>query len=461
MDPIHLNGIDADTGAPLVPPLTLEQLGELARAELRGAAPPLPAPEVVRGLPYGLDPADLAATGWAVVLPTGAADRQAALAPLLDHRKQLAGERFKILDVLPGERPRDWLTRHGAGPTGVDPDRVPYHLLLIGDPTEISFEFQTTLAVRYSIGRLALDPPGLAAYAASLVRAERTPPARNHAVTYWAPKHDPATALSAEHLAGPLHHGTDGRGITSDPPHLRARATSNLLRGPDATRARLLDLLHGRGDRPALLLTASHGLGLPAGDPRQATTQGALVCQEWPGIRAPDPATHVVAAADIADDADLHGLVAFLFACFGAATPARDHFLRDAQGAPSTLAPRPFFSALPSRLLTHPRGGARAVIGHIDRAWGFSLYQPGVGQQILPFYNFVARLLHGEPIGHALRDFPERNAIYSADLIDDLRTGDLPAATLATRWIERTDARNYVLLGDPAARLPRPRPAAR
>lgn len=454
MDLIHPNGIDARTGRPLLAPLTAEQVAAFARAELHSAAP-LTAPEPVRGLPRGLDPARLETAGWAVVFPAGADhERREHLAPLLAHREALIGTRlFKTLDVRPGERPRDWLVRHGVGPTDVDPTRVPYYLLFVADPTEISFEFQTALAVRYCTGRLALDPPGLAAYADSLVRAERSAPLRSRSVALWAPRHDPATTLSADKLAHPLHRG-GGRGITETPPHELVHANGTLQLGEDATRPRLLDLLHGRSERPAVLLTASHGLALEPDDSGQLTDQGALVCQEWSGFRPPDRATEIVGAADIADDADLHGLVAFLFACFGAGTPALDGFLRDPAETPRRLAPRPFMSALPARLLSHRRGGALAVIGHVDRAWGYSMWQPGVGPQILPFYNFIARVLDGEPVGHALRDFPERSAILGASLLDDIRAGDLSPKELAQRWIERNDARNYILLGDPAARLP-------
>ena len=85
----------------------------------------------------------------------------------------------------------------------------------------------------------------------------------------------------------------------------------------------------------------------------------------------------MLAAADVADDANVSGLVALLFACFGNGTPDADQFLMDLSqaGKAPPLAAEPFVAALPRRLLS-PNGSALAVIGHIDRAWGFSIQAP-------------------------------------------------------------------------------------
>ena len=71
------------------------------------------------------------------------------------------------------------------------------------------------------------------------------------------------------------------------------------------------------------MLTATHGIGFPADDPRQRAHQGALICQEWPGPQAtgPVPESQYFSADDVPAGADLTGLVAFHFACFGAGTP--------------------------------------------------------------------------------------------------------------------------------------------
>ena len=97
------------------------------------------------------------------------------------------------------------------------------------------------------------------------------------------------------------------------------------------------------------------------------------------------------------------------------------------------------------------------MIGHVERAWGYSIRPPGVGPQLVPFRNFLGRLLAGEPVGHAMQDFSQKYAALAAqlvDMLDDTRPDNRPSdAELARIWIERNDAQNYVVLGDPATRL--------
>ena len=171
---------------------------------------------------------------------------------------------------------------------------------------------------------------------------------------------------------------------------------------------------------------------------------------------------HILAAADVPDDANVNGMVAMIFACFGAGTPDADQFVMDLSqaGSAPTLAPKPFMSALPRRLLTHPNGSALAVIGHIDRAWAYSIQAPKTaGPQILAFRNSLGFIMTGMPIGYVLSgQFSSRFAALSAALLSATSPTAppamrLPDRDLVTAWIQRNDAQNYLLLGDPAVRI--------
>jgi len=149
-------------------------------------------------------------------------------------------------------------------------------------------------------------------------------------------------------------------------------------------------------------------------------------------------------------------LVAFLFACYGAGTPDSDSFPQAERPRVDYTATQPFVAALPERLLSHPNGSALAVIGHVERAWGFSIKPAGVGPQVGPFRNLLRRILQGERVGHATKELNEKYALLSTQLLNlqhapaDKRPADRELAGL---WIDRNDIQNYILLGDPAARL--------
>ncbi len=464
-DKIYLNGIDGRTGRYLVPAKTAAELAAIAR----GAPPRSDEPGWLRrllrragglvfGLPYGLEPAVLAQAGWGVIFPVGTpAAVLAHLKLLLDHRRGQAGGLYKEFDYRPGETRDAWLARHGASGANVQPEVVPYHLLLVGHPHQIPFEFQYELDVDYAVGRLAFDrDEDYAAYAAAVVAYESgATPAGRREVAYWGTRHesDRATELSADDLIAPLARGEAAVAgqPAALPPAARFGYESRLFLGADATRANLLDVLRSR---PSVLFTASHGMGWPKDDPHQTAAQGALLCQDWTGFGGVRP-DHYLTAADLAPVGDFRGTIAFVFACFGAGTPRYDNFLTDPARGPVELAARPFVSALAQRLLA---GGALAVIGHVERAWGYSIRPPSVGPQLLPFRNLVARLLAGEPAGHATVDFSQRYATASVALTN-LLAPHLPGAVAATdeslvwTWVDRNDAQNYVLLGDPAVRL--------
>ncbi|MCP4697749.1 MAG: hypothetical protein GY862_12990 [Gammaproteobacteria bacterium] len=460
----YFNGINGASGEYELPPMRGE---ELARA-IQGQ-PPAENLEELRfryrqrdqshyGVKAGVDPKKLNQTAWGVIFAHDADHAiQEALQPLLDLRREQAGDCFRIYQGTDGHRPGEsknaFLARHGVGPGPADPVKMPYYLLIVGDPQRIPYSFQYQLDVQYAVGRIHFDTlEEYANYAQSVVAAEtgKIQLPREAALFGTANADDPATQLSAEHLLGPI-----ARHIKK----LGGWRLRTCLR-EQADKARLAQLLGG-GQTPALLFTASHGMAFPNGDPRQQPHQGALLCQDWPGPnewQQAIPQDHYFAADDLDSSVRLGGLISFHFACYGAGTPHYDDFAKQAFKDRETIAPHAFLAQLPRRLLSHPRGGALAAVGHIDRAWGYSFLWEGAGAQTTVFTSALQQLLDGYPVGAAIEFFNERYAELSSDLSSELEEIEYGKQAnpyqLAGMWTANNDARGYVILGDPAVRMP-------
>ncbi|CDG82811.1 hypothetical protein [Janthinobacterium agaricidamnosum] len=262
--------------------------------------------------------------------------------------------------------------------------------------------------------------------------------------------------MSLEHLARPLSSALSSACATRRTPGWSL--DSHL--GNDADKACLAGLIGSRRD-PALLLTASHGVGFPAGDARQASCQGALLCQDWPGPLAHAgalPPAFFFSGEDARRGPSPAGLVSLHFACYSAGTPQFDNFAAGTRQAPRRIAAAPMLAPLAQQLLGHAGGGALAFIGHVDRAWGYSFMWPGAkAAQIGMFEDLLCSLMDGYTVGHAMDIFGLRHAVLAAGLTEELgriRNGrKIDHARIAGMWTALNDARNYVIVGDPAVRL--------
>ncbi|MBN2305000.1 MAG: hypothetical protein JXQ72_11005 [Anaerolineae bacterium] len=462
------NGINAATGDYLLPPMPPQQLADLIQGEERD---PVLLSELkwryqqtqatTFALREGLDPKNLAEAGWGVIFAANADPKinaaiREALSELLELRKTQAGPYYREYisgdGYRRGESKNDFLVRHGAGPGPVDPERVPYYLLIVGDPQSIPYRFQYEMDVSYAVGRIhfgTLDE--YAQYARSVVLAERGAVKLPRRAVFFGVSNpdDYATSLSTQFLIQPL-----ARAMQEDQP---SWSVQTVLKD-EAKKARLGKLLGG-GDTPALLFTGSHGMGFPNGDARQVSQQGALLCQEWPGPRNPRPVArdHYFAGEDIGSDASLLGMMTFHFACYGAGTPYWDDFSKLAFKERSAIAPHAFIAGLPQRLLGHPKGGALAVIGHIERAWTYSFSWDQAGMQTGAFESTLKRLVEGHPIGSAMDYMNSRYAEIATVLSNVLEEAEYTQPdpyNLANLWTANNDARGYAILGDPAVRLP-------
>jgi len=500
---LHPNGIDGRRGEPLLRIDTIRASELAQRSEDSKELHTLhktrsEAEEKHFGVVADVDQEDLAQARWAVVVSaTDDVRLIEALWPLIEHRAEQQGitlppvafragetcaewaaryadpkqpweQRAPVLIHRPGERVNGWLARHGtiAGP--VKPSQgVPFYLLIAARPgpltpddrSFISFNFQYELDIFWGVGRLCFtDERGQHRYADYRTYAQRLVEHERRAardirlrreIVYFGTRHDldKSTERSAVELVMPLAAWHE-----SGLPQKQGFARRLLLAG-DATRSNLEQALRDGNQPPAIFFSATHGLGLPANDRELMMYQGALVTQDWSGFGG-IKRDHWFAAEDLPTNLSLEGMVALLFACYGAGCPQRDEFIVDPEKGRPLIAPFTFVAQLPQQMLLR---GALGVVGHVERAWTYSFSLDGARGQTQSFEDVIGRLVSGKRLGSATDQFNIIQAARSLTLseeLENIKFGKQPEAReLATLWMARNDARNYMLLGDPAARL--------
>lgn len=476
---VLINGINGATGDYLVSPISVKDAAQAMRdfkPDDEDAAKEKSI-EVIRqkaqqktfGLPDFVEPEDLDETGWAIVFHKDEDPKvKAALKRLYDHRLKMIRDEFgaadadkivKWIEDYKGETAREWLIKNKADFGTVQPTRMPYYILLVGCPEKIPFKFGHWLAGGYAVGRLHFEQVSdYEAYVDSVIRYENEadkPAPTNKDLIFWGPRqrNDGATKLSSEFLVKPL--ATDDTQVRIFKKLAKAGYKRKLITSADSKKEALLNLFHRKAGVPApsLLFTASHGIGWPNGDARQAQAQGALLCQDYFGLSAgalkPE---HYLAADDLGKDANVFGMVCFHFACYGGGTPSENRFKLQGE-TPVGVPDKPFFSRLPQALLKHGNGGALGVFGHVERAWQTSIVTAGAGTQLQPFEEAFWAILTGKPLGHALTGFTKRANELAHQLSGQIEEGKASDADLADIWLARNDAEAFILFGDPAVRL--------
>jgi hypothetical protein len=396
--------------------------------------------------------------GWAVMYGKSVDDKiKTSVSPLIDYRRKQVGndKLFRTLDPPPaGMSAADWLLSQNTSLNVVDPKMgVPYYVMIVASPEDISFEFQYELDLYWAVGRLWLETPGdFERYAQSVVAYEnpQTPVPTTRKMVLFAPDYGGADNGAQkgllDNLVTPLIANLD------QTENFRVQSFA----GEKATKGQLNDILAGTGGTPAILFTGSHGLLVEPDKPYLAGYQGAIMCQDWKGEKyAPAPDDYY-AAQDMQDlqNAKVHGMVYFMFDCYGLGWPMNDTYTYDGAG-PRKISPAPMMANLPQKLLGR-ENGALAVLGHIDRAFQYSYERTGHLPQDQSFRDVLTKLMEGYPVGSATDVFNLGWAALSTTLADTLQQmqsrPDLKEEA-GRQWLARDDLRNFIVHGDPAVRL--------
>ena len=461
-DRVSSNGVNPRTGryaikAPSIAELCAVATGDpMSKSEVQQAKAAWLQKSQHLGVGYGVDPNSLQQAGWGAVFAANdphVTEKRARLAQLLGLREKESGPLYKEFfgdnGLRADETGRAFLARFGDAEGPVRVDRVPYYLLLVGSPAEIPFSVQTELHSRHAVGRVDFETlDALEQYANGIVARVIDNVSVAKSAVFFATTNadDQNTERSARELAGPLANS-----LATKRPGWKVEQQFR----EQASKQSLVNLLNAR-THPSLLMTASHGLALDASDEMQREWQGALVTSEWPGPADTERAMTVdefFAATDVAPDANLNGMIALFFACFGGGTPRYDEFLPLEDRTLHSLAPSPFVARLPQRLLI---AGASAVIAHVERAWSCSFSRPGAGVQIHAFEEAMLKLADGWRVGAAVDALNTKcNEIAGslASALRDRQFGKMNDDEIAELVLTRTDAANFIILGDPAARL--------
>lgn len=438
-------------------------------------------------LDFSGEPNDLTLQRWALIAEEG---------PEGDHLLDLVKPLRKTREEEQGAEVKEYRVPRGMDTTAsiawmknvfrdesVDLEDLPRYLMILGDLDRVSLELQQAFGGGMLVGRLACpNDEGYDAYVNKVLRWEREPSAEEKARALFFTARDgtAATTIGYRALVSPSMQRCAEKQKKGTFP---AREVQEIAY-ESASQAKDEFFTQLAAREPSMLFTMSHGLGTPrkgwTSVDEQRAIQGAMSLGS--GLR--------ITAEEVVGKPFLPGGIWFFLACYGGGTPAASAYyhwlskLRDAGGfggrVDSVLAglPKPgeapFIAALPQAAIANP-DGPLAIMAHLDLAWTYSFQDLGAGGQDRPsryegiFRSLVngrrAGLAHNELLAH-LFDTSE----VLAKMLNDETARELagkPMAPDAAReankanlWMLRQDLAGYILLGDPAVRLPLARRAA-
>lgn len=454
---IDLLLVDAEDRAPM-----LLGVDRMAAAD---AARPAPRPKPDELWSDEHAPDDLVRQRWGLIAPAGErGDRLIdAIAPLVEHRRRQQGAVaiYRVPPRMTASEAARWKKRVFRTGAGSD-DALPRYQLIVGDLDEVPLAIHHVQASDGFVGRLAFDElDGYRSYAAKVIAWEDARPAvaAGDAILHAVRDGTPATRRAYEALIAPGEQLLRQRRAA----YGSLWVTGSERPSPDELWAA------ARRERPSVLLSVGHGIGVSrdCGDAVQRRRQGALSFG----------ASGAIEGADFVGRGFLPGGIWLSIACFSAGTPETSDYyhwldtLRRTGHAASgighvldTLAhDRPFLAAIPKAVLADPNGPL-AFVGHVDLAWTYSFFDLDDRPRRRParLVSVLQALLSRHRAGVAVRKLMHAFAEVNTELTTlqdaQARVGgairDADRVRRAHLWMLRQDLAGYLLLGDPAVRLP-------
>lgn len=406
-----------------------------------------------------VDVGDPRAAGWSFLVNGSDPQRgdiEKILEPLARHRGM---NDLKSPLVFSGEPPEEWFDwlHDSYYALELEGKKAPHYIMLVGGPDRVPFRFQSLLDTVACVGRVDFETlEDLQQYVDKLLRLEKAAaPTVSRDVIFFAPDAgaDDPTHFSRRYMAEPLaeHVGKE------------LGFPTRIVAADKATKANLIATL--RSQNPTLVYTASHGLGaINESVETQKRYNGAICCQHSGDLTLEE----LFSADDVpANEPFLEGAVFFQFACYGYGTPAESDYAHWLDGVPEKYTSADFVAALPKRLVAHPRGPI-GFVGHLDTAFLHGFADPEAlemverwNNRVAPFVKAVDQLLAVQPSGLAMEEMSQRynacNALitntYDRERRGKIKWTDELRSRFLDDWITRSDAQNYMVFGDPSARL--------
>jgi hypothetical protein len=407
--------------------------------------------------------------GWGLILPeppcrtadqlAGAGDAPAPIQALV------AARHGKVLRYRPGAKFADWTLRDYAGqgdllnaasPLGAGPQQLPKYLLIYATPAEVPWHVQFALNPVRCVGRLDLVGDALDHYVTALTDGWSAAGAAYSSPVVWAVDHGSGdiTALMRESVASPIF-----KALSAD--HEMGSATFIDGSSQIASGTALRDAL--AANRPALVVTSSHGLTGPLSDVgAMRRSLGLPVDQEHRPL-SPD---------DLLTGWQPDGAIWFAQACCSAGTDSPSSYAGLFE--PGTLLNETLTAIAQAGAMTSPLPQAllgaakplRAFIGHVEPTFDWTLSFPPNQQSLTSdLVNAIyTRLCSGLPVGMAMSAYypPIGSLLQSYMTARDAYEEAIGAAAktsldmLVYSRVTAHDRASTVILGDPTAALPLP-----